>query len=421
MKKLVGGAEDPIKKERFKTKDLVKYYGLHKSWNVLNRLNEKMRKDLWKKINDFQELIDNPRLNNITSLAELLQPPYSGRSLTDAFILSKNKKRNVYTDLVRLRNELVNNDNRNEEVLEELAEADFADPPRDINENINNKLLYGELWFTIVEDKINDKINQITQEMFGINNYGFEDLIERHLYDLMSEPPENNVRRTLDFSGGQKKKSRKKTRKKKKSRKKTRKKKKSRKKNIKGAGDFKKVGKDLLLKPLNIGSEVLSLGNEGVKVGTEAVKFGQQGIILGQEAAKVGQEAAKATGKITSSVGDVAANSLRVVGSVTDRLASNQERKIQEKKMKQEEGLEWDKKTASLEAEMRNMKMQQKLEDERRKIEKKNRKRIKKDMKKGYFPQNMMVPNTQAPTGGSKRKQSKKRKYLKKKKVSKKK
>ena len=30
MKKLVGGAEDPIQKERFKTKDLVKYYGLEK-------------------------------------------------------------------------------------------------------------------------------------------------------------------------------------------------------------------------------------------------------------------------------------------------------------------------------------------------------------------------------------------------------
>ena len=82
MKKLVGGMEDPIKKERFKTKDLVKYYGLHESWSKLNTLNEKMRTDLWKKINDFQELIDNPRLNNITSLAELLQPPYSGRSLT---------------------------------------------------------------------------------------------------------------------------------------------------------------------------------------------------------------------------------------------------------------------------------------------------------------------------------------------------
>lgn len=49
MKKLVGGMEDPIQKERFKTKDLVKYYGLHESWNVLNTLNEKMRKDLWKK------------------------------------------------------------------------------------------------------------------------------------------------------------------------------------------------------------------------------------------------------------------------------------------------------------------------------------------------------------------------------------
>ena len=244
MKKLVGGVEDPIQKERFKTKDLVKYYGLNKSWNVLNTLNEKIRTELWKKINDFQELVDNPRLNNITSLADRLQPPYSGLALTEAFFLSKNKKRNIYTDLVRLRNELVDNDNRNEEVLEELAEADFADPPRDVETNINNKLLYGEGWFTSVEGKINDKINQITQEMFGINNYDFEDLIEPHQYDLMSEPSERSsqsisnsgesVRRALDFSGGKKKKTRKKkkkTRKKKKTKKRKKTKKKSKKKN----------------------------------------------------------------------------------------------------------------------------------------------------------------------------------------------
>ena len=79
----------------------------------------------------------------------------------------------------------------------------------DVEANINNKLLYGEYWFKSVEDKINDKINQITQEIFGINNHDFEELIEPHQYDLMDEPPENNVRRTLDFSGGQKKKSRK--------------------------------------------------------------------------------------------------------------------------------------------------------------------------------------------------------------------
>ena len=30
-------------------------------------------------------------------------------------------------------------------------------------------------------------------------------------------------------------------------------------------------------------------------------------------------------------------------------------------------------------------------------------------MKKGDFPQNMMVPTTQAPTGGSKKKRSKKK------------
>ena len=95
MKKLVGGVEDPIQKERFKTKDLVKYYGLHESWSKLNTLNEKMRTNLWKKINDFLELTDNPRLNNITSLSERLQPNYSGQSLTDAFFLSKTKKRNI--------------------------------------------------------------------------------------------------------------------------------------------------------------------------------------------------------------------------------------------------------------------------------------------------------------------------------------
>ena len=59
----------------------------------------------------------------------------------------------------------------------------------------------------------------------------------------MDEPPENNVRRTLDFSGGQKKKSRKKTRKRKNQGKKLEKRKFKRKNIKKGAGDFKKVGK----------------------------------------------------------------------------------------------------------------------------------------------------------------------------------
>ena len=68
----------------------------------------KMRTDLWKKINDFQELIDNPRLNNITSLAELLQPPYSGRSFNILYFFFQKPKKEIFTyvDLVRLINEI---------------------------------------------------------------------------------------------------------------------------------------------------------------------------------------------------------------------------------------------------------------------------------------------------------------------------
>jgi hypothetical protein len=378
--------------------------------------------DMEYRLNEYQD--------NLDKVGKLME------TLTEQDLYDEFESEDEYERINKLTREIIQQKHTLGEVTDTLTNGLQTD------ETIRLK---GNPWFFEIQDKIDVIIGNTMDQYFA--NFSHPISPSRTNSDLDSESmvnrlPDDPVNRQLFFSdmsniedeirdnpvlegigpsGGSKKtkkrskrKKRSKTKKLSKYKKVKDKSKKKKRKTHKGAGDFKKLGKELLLNPLKIGSEGLKIGVETAKLGQEGVKVGTEAVKFGQEAAKLGQEGLKATGKVTASVGDVAANSLRVVGSVSDRIASNQERKVQEKKMKQEEGLEWDKKTASLEAEMRNMKMLQKLENEKRKMDKKIRRRMKKDMKKGYLPSDnnyleQQIEQSIEPSGGSKKKKSNKK------------
>ena len=153
---LFGGAEsDPIKEKSYKVKYLVRFHGLKDSWTVLERFNKKSRES-WTTINSFQNTIKDRGLNSLSELAARLQPPYSGRStarpISEAIKIYKDKTYakkkyglmghsfDALLDLEKIKEDLVKADNNNEEVLEELAEAEYED--REVIASIKNKTLY---------------------------------------------------------------------------------------------------------------------------------------------------------------------------------------------------------------------------------------------------------------------------------------
>ena len=177
----------------------------------------------------------------------------------------------------------------------------------------------------------------------------------------------------------------------KKKRVKTRTKKRKTSKKKKSGGDFLQVAKQIPLQTLRIGEEGLKvgvetakLGQEGLKVGQEGLKVGQEGLKVGQETAKVGQEGLKMTGKITEQVGDATANTIKVFGKIGERVAANQERKIEKNKMRNEEGLESDKEIARLIANEEKKKLERKIKRRDEKYENKERKRTEKRNKQEF-------------------------------------
>ena len=132
----------PYKRKSYKVKDLVKFHGLKDSWTVLERFNTKSRES-WSLINSFQDTIKNRGLNSLDELVARLQTPYSGRStarpISEAIKIYKDKTYakkkyglmghsfDVLLDLDKIKEDLVKADNNNEEVLEELAEAEHEE------------------------------------------------------------------------------------------------------------------------------------------------------------------------------------------------------------------------------------------------------------------------------------------------------
>ena len=193
MNHFIGGAEkDPIKEYRYKVKDLVRFHGLKDSWNVLERFNTKIRREAWIRINHFQDIIKNRGLNGLDELVDRLQPPYSGRSrarpISEAIKIYKDKKYakkkyglmghsfDALVDLNKIKEDLVKADNNNEEVLEELAEAE--DEEREVIASIKNKTLYGEEWIKEVDEKITDKMNTFTSKLFDLDIWDFNEIIQ---------------------------------------------------------------------------------------------------------------------------------------------------------------------------------------------------------------------------------------------------
>ena len=83
MNFLFGGRENPIEKERFQVKELIEYHGLKDSWNVLSNHNQTVVLELKKVIVDFQDIMNDSRLENFTELVERLRSPYSDRSTSE--------------------------------------------------------------------------------------------------------------------------------------------------------------------------------------------------------------------------------------------------------------------------------------------------------------------------------------------------
>ena len=170
----------------------------------------------------------------------------------------------------------------------------------------------------------------------------------------------------------------------KKKRVKTRTKKRKTSKKKKSGGDFLQVAKQIPLQTLRIGEEGLKVGVETAKLGQEGIKVGQEGLKVGQETAKVGQEGLKMTGKITEQVGDATANTIKVFGKIGERVAANQERKIEKNKMRNEEGLDSDKEMARLIANEEKKKLERKIRRRDEKYENKERKRTEKRNKQEF-------------------------------------
>ena len=213
----------------------------------------------------------------------------------------------------------------------------------------------------------------------------------------------------------------------KKKRVKTRTKKRKTSKKKKSGGDFLQVAKQIPLQTLRIGEEGLKVGVETAKLGQEGLKVGQEGLKVGQETAKVGQEGLKMTGKITEQVGDATANTIKVFGKIGERVAANQERKIEKNKMRNEEGLESDKEIARLIANEEKKKLERKIRrrdekyenKERKRTEKRNKqefkrrqKEFKRKQKEMYAHGYPMYPymDQQPQLGGGKKKRTKKKK-----------
>lgn len=198
MNFLFGGRENPIEKERFQVKELVEYHGLKDSWNVLNNHNQKIFLELKKVIVDFQDIMKDRRLEDFTELVERLQAPYSGRSTSKPIheaikmYSDKNYAKQKYgivgwseenfDDLESLKNKDIQPlDDNIEEVLEELADADYEQ--RSVSRSINNKLLYGEEWIESVSGKITNKINGITMKLFDLDMWDFNESVRGFIDD----------------------------------------------------------------------------------------------------------------------------------------------------------------------------------------------------------------------------------------------
>ena len=198
MNFLFGGSENPIEKERFQVKELVEYHGLKDSWDVLSKHNQKVVLELKKVIVDFQDIMKDRRLENFTELVELLQAPYSDRSTSKPIheaikiYSDKNYAKQKYgivgwseenfDDLESLKNKDIEPlDDNIEEVLEELAEAEYEQRP--VSQSINNKLLYGEKWIGSVSEKITNKMNGITMKLFNLDIWDFNESVRGFIDD----------------------------------------------------------------------------------------------------------------------------------------------------------------------------------------------------------------------------------------------
>ena len=187
---MLGGATNPINDRYFSVKDLLEYTGNDLGQvTALLKVIDTETDETWMKINSFTDSlteISKQRVLNRYVLAEHSRLEFPVEQALEAYSNPKKyglpglSKGTDWTDLEKLRVEVVRLSNDIEEVFENLN-GDFGAAIED--PEVTGVVLKGLGWLNELNTKLTNKMTNLTTYIFGLDAFQFDDLVKELIED----------------------------------------------------------------------------------------------------------------------------------------------------------------------------------------------------------------------------------------------